>query len=405
MTRIWVEKISRDVYVLRIDDSRTRFFESLWSIPEGITYNAYLLTSPEHTVLFDGWKAWYSEDFLETISTIIEPRSIDYIVIHHMEPDHTGSLPRILGVSRDATVLGHPMSKAMLKEFYGLEPRFKPVRNGETFSLEGLTLRFIHTPWLHWPETMMTLLEEEGILFTGDAFGGYSIPSSLFDDDESLVEWYMRYARKYLATVIGHYRQHVVKAVEKLSSMDVKPRILAPAHGLIWRRSPETIVSKYVSWAKAEPQPGKITVVYGSAYGSTETMVKLAVKILGKAGCSVVTYKYTDLEEGSLSDLLGDALDSAALVIGASTYEAGILPSIRRMVEELAWKTAAPKPLLVLSSYGWGGVAGKKIAEILGKAGFNVVEVVEARDMPSDEEAGRIMNAARRLAEACGGKA
>lgn len=404
MTRIWVEKIARDTYVLRIDDTRTKYFESLWSIPEGITYNAYLTLLPDHVILFDGWKSWYAEDLVETLREVVEPKSIDYVVVHHMEPDHTGSLPNILAEARNAVVLGHPLASKMIRSFYGLEPRFQAARDGAELRLGERTLVFIHTPWLHWPETMMTYLMDDRVLFTGDAFGGYSMPPMLFDDDEAVVRSYLAYARKYLATVIGHYRQHVVKAVEKLRSLNVEPSIVAPAHGLIWRRNPELIVEKYLSWARAEASPGKIVVVYGSTYGATESMAKTVIRVLEAKGCRPLLYRFTDTSFSPLSDLLGDVLDSSALVVGSPTYEAGVLPTMRHAVEEIAWKTAAPKPVLLISSYGWGGAAAKKLFSLLSSQGFEVTGVVEVDGRPGDTDIERLAEEAEKLAEkACRG--
>lgn len=235
-----IEEISKGLHVLRMDDDQVRYFEALWRIEEGITYNAYLLIGENEVILFDTWKKTYAEDFLELLRSLVDPQDITHIVVHHMEPDHSGSLNEVLKENRfKAEVLGHPLTREMLRSFYGIEAKFKPVRDGDGIGLRDLDLKFIHTPWLHWPETIMSYLEDRGILFSGDAFGGFSIPEELFDDREETVSKYLPSVRKYISNIIGGYRNHILKNVQKLEDRGIKIRLIAPAHGLIWRRDPK----------------------------------------------------------------------------------------------------------------------------------------------------------------------
>ena len=227
-----IKEISRNLYILRTEDYETRFFEALWEIPEGITYNAYLLLTEEGAVLLDLWKKSFSKKLIETLKCIIDLKDIKYVIIHHAEPDHTGSLPELLKHNDKVTVIGQPLAKSILENFYRINLRFKPVKDREELRIREKTLKIIHTPWLHWPETIMTFLEEENILFSCDAFGGYSVPSSVFDENDEVIAKYIPYVRKYFATVIGHYRNFVIKNVEKISNLNI--RIIAPAHGLVW---------------------------------------------------------------------------------------------------------------------------------------------------------------------------
>ena len=393
MVRVIKEKITKDLYLLRLDDDETRFFEALWEIPEGITYNAYVLTTSEGNVLFDGWKNTYTHMFLETLSTIVDPKDLDYIIVHHAEPDHSGSLPKILDAAKyKPIVLGHPMAKGIIEAFYNLEMNFKGLKDGEELKLGEKTLRYIYTPWLHWPETSMTYIAEEKILLSGDAFGGYSIPSTVFDEDESVVKSYEAFVRKYIATVIGHYRSFITRAVEKLENLNVKPEIIAPGHGLVWKKDPSRIINDYIKWAEASPEKGKALIVYSSMYGSVKKLVEHVVKELKNRGYNPITYGFTDMGREPISDIIGDALDAEIIIIGAATYEASIFPYLEFIAKELTLKASSPKPVIILSSYGWGGVAGKQIKEQLSKAGFNVVSVIELRGAPSEKDVNKLLD-------------
>ncbi len=393
--KTYVEKVIDNLYVIRIDDTETRYFEALWSIPEGITYNAYLLTTNEGAVLFDTWKQVYADLFIETLKEIVDPRDVGYIIVHHMEQDHSGALPKILRANNyKAIVYGHPLVANMIKPFYGITPSFKPVRDDEVLEVSGYKLRFIHTPWLHWPETIMTFIEELETLVSCDAFGSYSIPSGLFDDqlDDGKLEKYLKYSKKYVATVIGHYKEYVIKNIKKLKNIGINPKIIAPSHGLIWRRNPNLIMERYIEWSKGLGKEKKATIVYGSMYGEVSEAIKYLVNKLIEKKWVVKTYAFTDKERASIGDILADIVDSRLLVIGVSTYEASISPLIKYVLELIVEKLRYDKQVLVIASYGWGPVAGGRVSEMLRKAGFRLLDVIEFRGRMDEDVATRIDN-------------
>ncbi len=395
MAKTRVARIAENLYLLRLDDTETMFFEALWEIPEGVTYNAYLLDTGEGLALLDGWKRGYEGQFLDTLRSVAEPRDVKWVIVHHVEPDHTGTLPSILGEAGNPQVLCHPMAVGLLEALYNVRLNVRVLKDGERVSLGGEELEVLYTPWLHWPETIMTYHKRLGVLFSGDAFGSYSIPEGVSDGDVD-VEELLGFSRKYLATVVGRYRQHIVKAVEKLSSRGVEPKTIAPLHGVVWRVNPGLIIERFLSWARAEPAEGKVLAVYGSMYGAVERAVGIVLERLEELGASTVVYRFTDRERPPISNVIGDALDASAIVVGAATYESEVFPLIRYVVEEVARKAAAKKPVLIVSSYGWGGAAGRKLEEILGKAGFEV-SVVEFKGSPAPVE-DRLREAAETLA-------
>ncbi len=397
MAQYHVDKMAENVYILRVDDAETRYFEALWEIPEGITYNAYLVLGDEKRVLIDGWKKNYAPQLLETISSIIEPKTLDYIVVNHMEPDHTGTLPTLVEAAPNAQIVAHPLAAKMADSFYGIKGNIKPVRDGQELDIGGKKLSFHYTPWLHWPETMMTLLTPENTLFSCDAFGGYSIPPTIYDDNPQVVEKYLPFATKYLFTVIGGYMQHITKNLEKLAGRGVNPATVAPAHGLVFRRNPSTIIEHYRKLAAGHVQKGKVTIIYDSMYGFIEQQVAEATVQLQAKGINPTVHRIVDTEHPHLSDIVGDAGDSEALIIGASTYESGVFPHMDYVTDIITKKVKHPKKILVLSSYGWGGVAGKKIAKKLETAGHKIVDIIEIKGQLTQEDREKIRDAVSRL--------
>ena len=400
MVKIHVDKVVNDLYVLRVDDDRVRYFEALWYIPEGITYNAYLLASEDRIVLFDTWKHVYADLFVDTLRNIVEPNSIDFIVLHHLEPDHSGSLPKLLEANKyQATILAHPLAKNMIESFYGISPKFKPLRDGESLNVGKYNLRFTYTPWLHWPETIMTYISELKTLLTCDAFGGFSIPPTLYDIDEDFIREYLDYAKKYVITIVGHYKDYIVKNIDKLISQELDIRVIAPAHGLIWKQNPKLILEKYREWALGEPIDRKVVVIYSSMYGFVENAISILVDELVKNGIKVRIHRFNDTEYSSLADVLSDIVDASAIVLGMATYEADIFPYMDYVIAEMVKKASFRKPVVIVSSYGWGGIAGKKVSNTLNSAGYEVIDVVEFKGLVKEDTRESLKNAARKLVE------
>lgn len=350
------------------------------------------------TILFDTWKHAYREEFIESLKTVINPKNIDCMVIHHMEPDHSGAIPKVLELSGNKTeVWGHPLVRDMLKSFYGISPKFRALMDGEKVTIGDKMFRFIYTPWLHWPETMMTFILDHGVLLSGDAFGGFSIPLTIFDDDERVVSDYLVHVRKYVVNIVGHYIDRILKAADKLREKKVSPKIIAPAHGLIFKNNPEAILNYYIDLAKGSPEKGKIAVIYSSMYGSVEKAISLAIDELKRNGVNPVIHKFTDMERLEISEAISDVIDAEAVIIGAATYENDVFPYMKHLLEVLVAKVRVGKPVLVISSYGWGGVAGLKISKKLSEAGFKVLEKVEFRGQPKREDLEKVKRGVKSL--------
>ena len=402
MSDIVIQEVADGLHLLRVSDTKTRFFEALWEIPEGMTYNAYLLETPEGAILFDGWKRNFEKEFVEAVSSIVPPGEIKHIVIHHMEPDHSGTLPKMLELAgEDVQVWGHPFSQKLIEGLYGKSPKFNGVKDGNVLEFGGRKLLFVQMPWLHWPETMVTYLPIEHILLTGDIFGGYSIPSGVFDDQVDTSE-YLTFARKYTVTVIGHYKEKIGKNISKLEKFDIRPKTILPAHGLLWRKDPDRIVQAYLDWGAGKPKKGKVTVVYSSMYRFVEKAVEVAVDELKKQGFEPVIYRFVDEQRDEVGNAISDMVDSEAIVLGTETYESDVFPYTEFLVSEMEKKVHFEKPLLLIAVFGWAGAAGKKLTKKLDECKFDLVDTVEFKGLTTPESEARIREGVGKLIEAIG---
>lgn len=384
-----MEKVKRNIYLLRLNDSEVKYFEGLWYIPEGITYNAYVATLPEGVVLFDGWKHVYSELYIETLRQVVDLRDVKYIVVHHMEPDHSGSLKLLLEKVGDITVYGHPIANSLVQAFYGRTVRFKPVNDGEKLALgDDHAIYFYHTPWLHWPDTIMSYLDSEKVLFTCDVFGSYGIPSRVFyedlpSDEKKVFKWF---TQKYFANVIGHYVDWVPRNLEKISRLNLEIELIATGHGPLYREV-DYIMNLYQELGAKQVSKNKTVVIYTSMYKFVEEAVEIAVDELKKQGVEPRIYKFTDTHRDHESDIIGDLFDSENVIIATSTYDADLYPIAKYIIELIEAKIPSNKKVLVLAVHGWGPVAGKKLTESLEEKKFQVVGSIEIKGSPRSEEA------------------
>ncbi len=382
--RVRICKLTDRATMIRVEDNATRFFEGLWEIPEGITYNSYIVFGDNGIALLDTVKRDFQDCFLEALSGLLDVKSLDYIVVHHSEPDHSGALPLILKEASRAMVLSHPIARSIIESRYGLTlTRYQPLRDGLTLDLGNARLRFVATPWLHWPDTFMSLLEGDGVLFSGDAFGAYSIPQTCTDEEVDFNS-YERSLRKYFATVIGGYRDWVVRNLPKVRSLNFK--LVAPLHGLVLRKHVWDVIRLYDSWGRRQVDPDRALAVYVTMYGSSEDACRRVASMLDAKGVEVRLHGFNDRGRSAFADVVADALDSGLLVLCAPTYEASANPLSLYLVDLLCSKAAAGQEVLLVSSYGWGGAAANVLKGRLEACGMRVKAVVEVKGRPSEEE-------------------
>jgi anaerobic nitric oxide reductase flavorubredoxin len=366
-------RISSSVHWVGVNDAETKLFEGLWEIPEGVSYNSYLVIGSEKTALIDSVLDRYVGAHLEKIRRLVDPLEIDYLVLNHMEPDHTGTAPKILEASPEAQVILTPIALNIFKHFHHQEPRAIIIKGDDTsVDLGGKTLRFIQTPWLHWPETMSTYLPDEKMVFSCDAFGSFKrLPDGLIMEAniENIREYVHKASRKYFAGVFSGQREWVLKAIKKFEDMDIKPEVLAPSHGPVYNTSAREIMSLWASWSRPD-YVKSVVVAYGSMYGMTAKLVEAVVEGIEEAGGHAVVF---DLSEEAPVDVLAALLDAPALMIGSPTYERDAFPKVKQFLNLMEMKKLSDRFVGLFGSFGWSGEATRKLSEQLSALGSTVV--------------------------------
>jgi anaerobic nitric oxide reductase flavorubredoxin len=377
-------EIKSDVYWIGVNDRTTDLFEGLWPITkEGVSYNAYLIND-EKKAIVDLAKALKTDEFFDHIAEIVELSEIDYVVINHMEPDHTGVLRTLRKIAPGAVILGSAKTKEMLESFYGVTENVRVVEDGDTLSLGRRTLQFFSTPFVHWPETMMTYETTHRILFSCDAFGSYgALRGAIFDDECTDPDFYQRESLRYYVNIVAKFSKPVLRAIEKLA--DVPVEIIAPSHGLIWREQPELIVELYQKWAEyatGETEPG-ITLIYGSMYGNTEAMMNAVAQGISHMG---VPLEIFDAARTDVSYILPSLWTKAGVMVGAPTYEGTLFPPMAQVLEMAVLKRVLNKKVAYFGSYGWSGGALRHLKRIIEPVKWELVDSFEFVGKPAEED-------------------
>lgn len=377
-------EIKPDVYWIGVNDRTTDLFEGLWPITkEGVSYNSYLIDD-EKKAIIDLTKSLKGDEFLAQIDEVTDISKIDYIVVNHMEPDHSGFLRTFRRIAPRATILGSAKTKDMLESFFSIKDNVRVVNDGDTLSLGKRTLKFFSTPFLHWPETMMTYEVSHKILFSCDAFGSYgAIRGAIFDDECENFDFYQTEALRYYVNIVANYSTRVLGAIEKLA--DIPVEIIAPSHGLIWRKNISLIVNLYKKWAEyasGDTEPG-ISLIYGSMYGNTEVMMNAVAQGISRAG---VPLEIFDASRTHVSYILPSLWKKRGVMIGASTYEVSLFPPVAEVLNMAAHKHIRNKKAAFFGSYGWSGGALRGLKGIIEPLKWDLVDTLEFVGCPTGEE-------------------
>ncbi|MEM2005298.1 MAG: FprA family A-type flavoprotein [Zestosphaera sp.] len=389
MSHVAIHKVMKNLDLIRVTDTEVRYFEAMWEIPEGVTYNSYVLHTDEGEVIFDTVKSDFSREYLEALKSVVDFRDIRYVVVHHMEPDHSGSLKDLAGVEGfRAEVLGHPLTSRLIKALLNINVRFREVRDGEEVRLGDTKLKFIHTPWLHWPETMFTYVENSNALMTCDAFGAYSTAPYVVSSVENLKTEYVRSMRKYFANIVGHYRENVVKALDKLGSLGLGVDLVAPSHGAVLSGADivRKVVELYRSWSEGRAEGGKVVLLYTSMYGYVGKLVEDFLKCFEGGGVRVEVFRFTSTQRDSVADFLGELLDADAFVVATSTYDGGLFPLTKHLLNLVVDKLNVIKPVYLITAYGWSDAAAREIKKILSGSKLVVKGELAVNSTPTSED-------------------
>jgi flavorubredoxin len=380
-----VGEIRENVFSTSVKDWDRRLFDELIPLPEGTTYNSYLIKGKEKTALID---TVYTPRAAELLSDIkkLGVAKLDYVICNHAEQDHSGSIPKVLEAFPDSKVVTNPKCKGMLMDsLLVADDRFMAVNDRETLSLGDRTLEFIYAPWVHWPETMFTYLREDKILFTCDFLGSHLATSSLFVDDEPLVE---RAAKRYYAEIMMPFRVMIKNNLEKIKGLSVE--VIATSHGPIYDK-PDFILNLYREWVSDQVK-NVVVIPYVSMYGDTGKMVNYLVETLAQKGITVKPFNLTATDIGELAMCL---VDAATIVVGSPTVFTGPHPVMAYgayLINALRPKT---KFATVIGSYGWGSKMLEDLKSMLSNLKVELLEPVIVKGHPKNDD----FKALDRLAE------
>jgi anaerobic nitric oxide reductase flavorubredoxin len=347
----------------------------------GTTYNAYLI-SDEKTALVDTVKHTFSNELLRNICEIVDPAKIDYIIVNHVEMDHSSSLPVIAKYAKNAKIIASQRGKDAIIEHYGADFRIETVKTGDELKLGKRTLRFVEAPMLHWPDSMFTYVVEDKILMPNDAFGQHLATSQRFDDevDEHVL---MEEAKTYYANILMLFAPLITRKIQEVVQMGIPIAMIAPSHGIIWRSNPSKIIKAYLDWS-AGVSKNKVVIVYDTMWGSTDKMARAVAEGATSEGVDVKVLK---LRASDLSEVMTEILDAKAVIVGSPTLNNGMFPTLGSFLTYAVGLKPKGKLWGFFGSYGWGGGAVRGMTEMAQKAGFQVHESsVEVKYVPEQED-------------------
>lgn len=339
-------------------DRRLALFENLFPIPRGVTYNSYLIMD-EKVALLDTVDSSITRQFIENVTHTLNGRSIDYLVVNHMEPDHCANIEDLLIRYPDMKVVGNAKTIDLIKQFYDMDINKNAmiVKENDSISLGEHTLRFYMTPMVHWPEVMMTYEEKEGILFSADAFGSFgALNGNLFNDEIDLnSEWISDY-RRYYGNIVGKYGVQVQNAIKKLADLTI--RMICPLHGPVWRTNLEFLFDKYNKWSTYAPEEQAVALFYGSMYGDTENAINILANELAESG--VTNIAVHDVSNTHVSTLIEEVFRCSHIVIAAPTYNGSIYPAMFNFLHDMQALNLQNRTVGLIDNGSWAPTASRQ---------------------------------------------
>jgi len=379
--------LAKNIYAVGAQDYDRRLFDELVVLPEGTSYNSYLVIGSEKTALVDTVDPHMSHILIERLQTM-ELKKLDYIVCNHVEQDHSGAIPDVLKLFPEAMILCSPKAKTMIVEHLGINiEKIITVKDDEEYSLGDKTLRFIHFPWVHWPETMFTFIPEDKILFTCDLFGTHLAQSELFVTDVAKT---LTLAKLYYAEIMMPFANFIIMGRKKIMSLN--PAMIAPSHGPVFD-NPSIILDAYWGWLTDKPKNMAI-VAYISMHGSTKVMVEHLVDKLSERGVHVEQFNLNDSDTGKLSSAL---VDAGTLILASPLVLNGAHPKVvyaAYLANALRPKT---KFFAVIGSQGWGGKMAEQLVTMLGHLKVEVLDPVFSKGLPREKDLMALENLAEQI--------
>ncbi len=357
-------KITSDLTWLGASDNRLALFENVYPVPDGISYNSYLL-SDEKTVLFDTVDSSVRRQFFDNLQYALGGRTLDYVIVHHMEPDHCAELEDLLRIYPQVKIVCNMQIKKMIAQFFKLnisDEQFILIKEGDSLNTGKHTLNFVAAPMVHWPEVMMTYDSTDKILFSADAFGTFgSLNGNIFADEIDFAKEYLDEARRYYTNIVGKYGPQVQSVLKKASALDIK--IICPLHGFIWRDNLNYFIEKYLKWAAYEPEDKAVVIAYGSIYGNTYDAVSVLATKLAEQG--IKNIEMYDVSKTHASYIISEAFRASDIVLAAPTYNGGIFVNMENLLHDLVAHNLQNRRFAIMDNGTWAAMAGKQMRDLL----------------------------------------
>jgi len=357
-----LKKITNDLIWVGANDRRLAMFEGVYSVPNGVSYNSYLLTD-EKTVLFGTVDKAVQQRFLENVTEALGGRTLDYLIVQHMEPDHSAGFLDILRLYPDMKVVCSAKILAFIKQFYDIDidARVSIVKEGDTLNTGKHNLHFVMAPMVHWPEVMVVYDSTDKILFSADAFGCFgALNGAIFADEVDFSRDYMDEARRYYTNIVGKYGPQVEALLKKASALEIN--MICPLHGFVWRKEIEKIIAKYTCWSSYEPEKNGVMIAYASVYGNTENAAEILASRLRDKGIKAVMF---DVSVTPASEILAAAFKWSHLVFASTTYNAGIFVKMEELLNDLVSHNIQKRTVAIIENGSWVATSGGLIREKL----------------------------------------
>lgn len=367
-----LKKITDDLTWVGGNDRRLAMFEGVYSVPDGVSYNSYIMMD-EKTVLFDTVDRAVSKVFFENLTEVLQDRPLDYLVVHHMEPDHSFTLEEVVLRYPNIKIVCNAKILTMIKQFFefDIDSRVIVVKEGDVLSTGKHQLTFFMAPMVHWPEVMLTYDTTDGILFSADAFGCFgALNGAIFADEVDFELNYMKEARRYYGNIIGKYGPQVQAMLKKIAPLEI--RLLCPLHGFVWRKDIEKYMEKYERWSSYTPEEEGVVIAYASIYGNTENAAEILASRLWDRGIKTVMF---DVSVAPASDIITAAFCYSHLVFASATYNNGIFVSMEALVFDIVAHNLQNRTVAVIENGSWAPNSGKLIRAELEKCkNMNILE-------------------------------
>ena len=379
-------ELKGNVHYVGVNDRNKTLFENLWPLPYGVSYNSYLIADDDAVVLVDTVDVAFFEVYLKKIRAVIGDRKIDYLIINHMEPDHSGSISLIKQYYPDIVLVGNKKTFDMVDGYYGVGGERKVVAEGDSLKVDRHDLHFYFIPMVHWPETMVTFDSTDGILFSGDAFGCFGALNGGCIDKNINTEIYMGEMRRYYSNIVGKFGNPVQKALQKCSGLDIK--MICPTHGPVWEEKIAEVVAMYDKLSRYEAEEG-VVIAYGTMYGNTEQMAEAIAEELSAQGIKNIVMH--NVSKTPHSFILADIFRYKALIVGCTTYNMHLYPEMEALLSKVAARDMKNRLIGYFGSFTWASAAVKKLGEYATQLKFEVVgnpvEMKQSMSAGSEQQA------------------